>query len=162
MGFVDTLCSRNESDIVQCGCLYLFDMKKRLVLPHRFHQYLLHKVLKEFQSLYYMHYSHLYFQQLNLNPHHRLYQLGAMLEFQKQGMKIPEDIACMGFSNWKLDQLVSPTLSSVEQNGFLMGIKVFETFIKDQHKKKGNKVFYTEIIPTKIVIRESTARGTKT
>lgn len=91
-----------------------------------------------------------------------LLALGAMLEFQKQGMKIPEDIACMGFSNWKLDQLVSPKLSSVEQNGFLMGIKVFETFIKDQHKKKGNKVFYTEIIPTKIVIRESTARGTKT
>tara|TARA_Y100000385_G_C12957413_1_gene578181 strand:- start:57 stop:242 length:186 start_codon:yes stop_codon:yes gene_type:complete len=32
-----------------------------------------------------------------------LLAIGAMKEFQKQDFKIPEDIACLGFSNWKLD-----------------------------------------------------------
>jgi LacI family transcriptional regulator len=91
-----------------------------------------------------------------------LLAIGAMKEFQKQGFKIPEDIACLGFSNWKLDESVSPPLSSVEQNGFLMGSKVFEVFIRDQKNNKEGQSFFTEIIPSKIIIRESTALETKT
>ena len=91
-----------------------------------------------------------------------LLALGAMEEFKKEGYKIPKDIACMGFSNWNLADLVSPSLSSVEQNGFLMGKKVFQLFIKDQKNKAEEKVFTTEIIPTHLVIRESTDFGIKT
>ncbi|MDG2387117.1 MAG: substrate-binding domain-containing protein [Flavobacteriaceae bacterium] len=85
-----------------------------------------------------------------------------MKEFKKEGYKIPKDIACMGFSNWNLADLVSPSLSSVEQNSFLMGKKVFQLFIKDQKNKAEEKVFTTKIIPTHLVIRESTDFGIKT
>lgn len=91
-----------------------------------------------------------------------LLALGAMKEFQNQGFKIPEEIACMGFSNWKLAELVRPSLSSVEQNGYLMGQKVVQLFIKDQQGKTEDKSFHTEIIPTELIIRESTALETRT
>jgi len=43
--------------------------------------------------------------------------------FKKNGLKVPEDIAVIGFSNWKVSALTSPSLSSVEQNGVKMGKK---------------------------------------
>ncbi|MBT5282944.1 MAG: substrate-binding domain-containing protein [Flavobacteriaceae bacterium] len=49
--------------------------------------------------------------------------IGAMNYFKKNGLKVPEDIAVIGFSNWKVSALTSPSLSSVEQNGVKMGKK---------------------------------------
>ena len=43
--------------------------------------------------------------------------------FKKNGLKVPEDIAVIGFSNWKVSALISPSLKSVEQNGVKMGKK---------------------------------------
>ena len=80
-----------------------------------------------------------------------------MEKLKKHDFKIPDDVAIMGFSNWKMAEIASPPLSSVEQNGYLMGEKVFQLFIKDKENKSDEKSFQTEIIPTKIVLRESTA-----
>jgi len=68
----------------------------------------------------------------------------------------------MGFSNWKMAEIASPSLSSVEQNGYLMGEKVFQLFIKDKENKSEEESFQTEIIPTKIILRGSTALRVKT
>jgi len=70
--------------------------------------------------------------------------------------------AVMGFSNWKMFEIASPSLSSVEQNGYLMGEKVFQLFIKDKENKSEEESFQTEIIPTKIILRGSTALRVKT
>jgi len=70
--------------------------------------------------------------------------------------------AVMGFSNWKMAEIASPSLSSVEQNGYLMGEKVFQLFIKDKENKSEEESFQTEIIPTKIILRGSTALRVKT
>jgi len=59
--------------------------------------------------------------------------------FKKNGLKVPEDIAVIGFSNWKVSALTSPSLSSVEQNGVKMGKKVIELFIKTQKENKEEK-----------------------
>ena len=59
--------------------------------------------------------------------------------FKKNGLKVPEDIAVIGFSNWKVSALTSPSLSSVEQNGVKMGKKVIELFIKTQKKTRKKK-----------------------
>ena len=56
--------------------------------------------------------------------------------FKKNGLKVPEDIAVIGFSNWKVSALTSPSLSSVEQNGVKMGKKVIELFIKTQKENR--------------------------
>ena len=87
---------------------------------------------------------------------------GAMNYFKKNGLKVPEDIAVIGFSNWKISALTSPSLSSVEQNSVKMGKKVIELFIKTQKEnKEEKKEFKTIKIPTKICLRESSMR-TKT
>ena len=52
-----------------------------------------------------------------------LLALGAMEKLKKHDFKIPDDLAIMGFSNWKMAEIASPPLSSVEQNGYLMGEK---------------------------------------
>jgi LacI family transcriptional regulator len=87
-----------------------------------------------------------------------LLALGAIEEFKKHGFKIPEEIAVIGFSNWELAEMISPSLSSVEQNGYLMGQKVVDLFIKEQQDKTKENGYLTELIPTKLIIRESTSR----
>tara|TARA_Y100000389_G_scaffold142932_1_gene141029 strand:- start:232 stop:534 length:303 start_codon:yes stop_codon:yes gene_type:complete len=56
--------------------------------------------------------------------------IGVINHFKNIALKVPEDIAVIGFSNWKTSALTSHKLSSVEQNGFLMGNRVIEVFIK--------------------------------
>lgn len=47
--------------------------------------------------------------------------LGAMLEFQKAGIRIPEDIAVVGYANEPFCQLLATPLSSVDQFSYKMG-----------------------------------------
>ncbi|SUE34453.1 LacI family DNA-binding transcriptional regulator [Rikenella microfusus] len=47
--------------------------------------------------------------------------LGAMLEFRKAGVRIPEDIAIVGFANEPFCQLLPTPLSSVDQFSYKMG-----------------------------------------
>jgi len=54
--------------------------------------------------------------------------------------------------------MVSPSLSSIKQNGFLMGKKVFDLFIKSQKNNAEEESYVTELIPTELIIRESTCR----
>jgi LacI family transcriptional regulator len=82
--------------------------------------------------------------------------IGAINHFKNIGLKVPEDIVVIGFSNWKISALTSPKLSSVEQNGFLMGNRVIEVFIKIlENKGTINETFTTTTIPTALCLRES-------
>jgi LacI family transcriptional regulator len=47
--------------------------------------------------------------------------LGALLSVREHGLRIPEDIAFVGFANEPFTELVSPGLSSVDQHPFEMG-----------------------------------------
>lgn len=47
--------------------------------------------------------------------------LGAMLELQKNGVRIPDDIAFVGFANEPFCELLPVPLSSVEQSSYRMG-----------------------------------------
>jgi LacI family transcriptional regulator len=47
--------------------------------------------------------------------------LGALLSARERGLRIPEDIAFVGFANEPFTELVSPGLSSVDQHPFEMG-----------------------------------------
>ena len=46
-----------------------------------------------------------------------LVAIGAMTEFSKQGVKIPEDINIVGFSNWFMASVISPSLTTINQPG---------------------------------------------
>ena len=90
-----------------------------------------------------------------------LVAIGAMTEFNKQGIKIPEDISIVGFSNWFMSSVISPSLTTINQPGYLMGKTAFKQLYKEIKKiKKNEKIIYKEIeLETALVERESTKKS---
>ena len=90
-----------------------------------------------------------------------LVAIGAMTEFYKQGVKIPEDISIVGFSNWFMSSVISPTLTTIDQPGYKMGKAAFKQLLKEINKRKKNKpvVFKEIVLDTALIKRESTKEG---
>ncbi|HEY9170109.1 MAG TPA: LacI family DNA-binding transcriptional regulator [Lutibacter sp.] len=87
-----------------------------------------------------------------------LIAVGILKCFNENGVKIPEDIAVFGFSDWFMSSVVTPTLSSVVQPGFEMGRKATEILIEEIKNLNTNTPFSFQniVLPTSLVIREST------
>ncbi len=85
--------------------------------------------------------------------------IGALTEFNKLGVKVPEDIAVVGFSNWFMSSVISPTLSTIDQPGYLMGKTAFKQLYKEMKCiKKEKPIVHKEIVlDTDLIIRESTS-----
>lgn len=88
--------------------------------------------------------------------------MGAMQAIKKAGLKIPEDVAVVGFSNWLYSAMIDPPLSSVDQPGFLMGQEAAKLLIRQiELAEKDDEVEIvpeTKVLQTKLVIRESSLR----
>lgn len=90
--------------------------------------------------------------------------MGAMQAIKEKGLKIPQDVAVIGFSNWFFSSLMDPPLSSVDQPGFEMGQEAAKILIR-QIEKKGKDKEDTEILPetkvlkTKLVVRASSLKS---
>ena len=87
-----------------------------------------------------------------------LVAIGAMTELAAQGVNVPNDIAIVGFSNWFMSSVISPTLSTIDQPGYKMGKEAFKLLYKEMKKRKENLPveFKTVELPTELIIREST------
>jgi len=83
--------------------------------------------------------------------------IAAMMTLKKQGFRVPEDVAIAGFTNGLISQVTDPQLTTVEQNGFMMGQKAAEIVLgRITGKITGN--FITEVIPTELLIRGSSLK----
>ena len=83
--------------------------------------------------------------------------IGAYEVIKKRGLRIPNDIALIGFSNNPITELIDPPLTTVEQPAYELG-KRAATVLLEQIAAKSNKSFYKpvrEILETKLIIRES-------
>ncbi|WNH14323.1 LacI family DNA-binding transcriptional regulator [Thalassobellus suaedae] len=87
-----------------------------------------------------------------------LVAIGALNEFNKQGIKIPEEISIVGFSNWFMSSVISPTLTTIDQPGYQMGKTAFKQLYKEIKaiKNKKPKTPKTITLETALVKREST------
>jgi len=83
--------------------------------------------------------------------------IGAMQKIKANNMRVPEDIAIVGFTNGIISQISDPKLSTIEQNAYQIGYRATELLIERIESKK-NIENRTEIIPTKLIIRESSIR----
>ena len=75
---------------------------------------------------------------------------------KKAGLKIPHDIAVMGFNNERFGQFTEPSLSTIDLPAAEMGTAAAEMLfgqLKDRTQKGGKM-----LIKSKLVIRESTKR----
>lgn len=87
--------------------------------------------------------------------------MGAMQAIKEKGLKIPKDVAVVGFSNWLFSSMMDPPLTSVDQPGFEMGqeatrllIRQIETKSKDDVEPKPE----TKILKTKLIVRASSLK----
>ncbi|MEO6541002.1 MAG: LacI family DNA-binding transcriptional regulator [Ferruginibacter sp.] len=73
------------------------------------------------------------------------------------GLKIPEDIALVGFSNSPLVELMNPSLTAVKQPAFEMGQTATELLIKLIESKRAVTEFETIVLQTEVIVRDSSA-----
>jgi DNA-binding LacI/PurR family transcriptional regulator len=80
----------------------------------------------------------------------------AMKEIKKQGLKIPDDIALVGFTDEFHSTVVDPPLTSVTHPTFRMGQEAAWLFFKwiEMGRPSGEKV----ILPAELVIRKSSVK----
>lgn len=89
-----------------------------------------------------------------------LVAIGVLAHFNQIGIKVPDQIALIGFSNWFVSQVISPKLSTVDQPNYEMGVAAFDILYEEMICHKEGKAFTPRIIElgTSIIERESTAR----
>jgi DNA-binding LacI/PurR family transcriptional regulator len=80
--------------------------------------------------------------------------LGACKRIKEAGLKIPNDVAAIGFSNNVVSSVVDPPLTTIDQFPFEMGKKAAELLI--QMIKDNMMEPKTLVLDTKLVIRGST------
>ena len=75
----------------------------------------------------------------------------------KLGLKIPEDISIIGFTDGIISEYSSPSITTVSQNGIKMGEKAAQMLIDRLESEEEEEEHYkTEVIETHLVEREST------
>lgn len=86
-----------------------------------------------------------------------LVALGVMNYLKQVKINVPEEVGVMGFSNWKISEVMCPSLSTVDQHGYKMGAKSAEILL-DLLKENSQGNHETYKIKTDLIIRESTLK----
>ncbi len=71
------------------------------------------------------------------------------------GLRIPEDVALIGFTDDVHAAYVTPRMSAIEDQSRLMGVTACQLLLKGI---KGDTKVYKEIVPQQLVIRETSAK----
>ena len=83
--------------------------------------------------------------------------ISAMQYLKEKGLRIPEDIAFVGFNNEPIAAVFEPALTTVNQPDFEMG-KIASTLLFEQIRSKTEiKTNETKILQSKLIIRKSTS-----
>ena len=82
--------------------------------------------------------------------------IGAFQRIKEAGLKIPADVAIVGFSNNKITSLVEPSITTVNQPSFEMGKKSAEILIQMIENEEIKNRKKTIILETKLIVRNST------
>ncbi|HQV35910.1 MAG: LacI family DNA-binding transcriptional regulator [Flavobacterium sp.] len=86
-----------------------------------------------------------------------LFAVTAIKAALKKGLKIPEDIAVIGFTDGIISKYSSPSITTVSQNGIKMGGKAAKMLIERlESEDEDDEHYRTEVIETHLVEREST------
>lgn len=75
----------------------------------------------------------------------------------KMGVKVPEDLSVIGFTDGIISKFSTPTISTISQNGIKMGGRAAKMLIERLEMEEEDELYKTELIETDLVERESTA-----
>ena len=79
----------------------------------------------------------------------------AFTAIKQLGLRIPDDVALIGFTDDQHAKYVTPRMSAIEDQSHLMGQTACQLLLKSIG---GDSKIYKEIVPQKLVIRETSAR----
>lgn len=83
---------------------------------------------------------------------------GALLSLKRANLRVPEDVALVGFANESITQMLEPNLSSVHQSAFEMGEKAMESLLQ-QINSEDRLPPQRIVLPTYLIVRESSQRS---
>ncbi len=81
---------------------------------------------------------------------------GVLNALNELNVKVPGEVSVFGFTNGIISKMTYPQLSTVEQNGYLMGYTAAEILINKIENE--TEEITTKIISTKLIIRNSTKK----
>ncbi len=89
-----------------------------------------------------------------------LVAIGAMKALQRQGLRVPEDVAVMGFDDIEVAAFTSPTLSTWRQPRYEMGVRAAEVLLdllreEDGRREDGEEPPREIAFSGELVLRES-------
>lgn len=87
---------------------------------------------------------------------------GAMQSLKELGLRIPQDVGVVGFSNWSYGSLLEPSLTTVDQPGFEMGQEAARLLIRQievADKEQDYPSPETKVLKTRLIVRDSSLRN---
>jgi LacI family transcriptional regulator len=81
----------------------------------------------------------------------------AMQVLKAKGIRIPDEVSMVGFTNEPVSQFIEPSLTTVAQPAYQMGQTAAKLFLQQMEDKDGFKPL-TKILPTELIIRNSTLK----
>ena len=84
--------------------------------------------------------------------------LGTMHVLKKNGFDIPNDVGVVGFSNGQYSYLADPPLTTIDQNGYLMGKTAAKLLLKRINEDLSAYQPQTHVVDTQLIVRESTKK----
>ncbi len=84
--------------------------------------------------------------------------IGAIQSIKKSNLRIPEDIAVAGFSNYPVSTIIEPALTTIDDRAFEMGKTAARMLIRQIEDRDVNIASETVVIKTDLIVRESTKR----
>ncbi|SCN22886.1 HTH-type transcriptional repressor CytR [Clostridium sp. N3C] len=80
---------------------------------------------------------------------------GAIRALKETNLKLPEEVGIITFDNFPLAPYMTPSLTSIDIDTFMLGKRAGEIIME---RIKGNKIHKQESISPGIILRDSTAR----
>ena len=84
--------------------------------------------------------------------------IGAIKYLKEKQIKIPEDIAIVGFSNESISSVIEPSLTTINQSGLEIGITATNLLIDKISNNKNKQTNETVIVNTSLIVRKSSLR----
>ncbi|SFC90533.1 transcriptional regulator, LacI family [Algibacter lectus] len=84
--------------------------------------------------------------------------LGAFQVLNEQNIRMPEDIALVGFGNEAFTAMVSPTITSIEQHSSEIGQQAAKTFLKHVKNESFTQTLNKIILNAELIIRDSSKK----
>ncbi len=81
---------------------------------------------------------------------------GVMKVLKQLRYRIPDEVSVIGFTDGLVASIIDPGLTSVSQHGFEMGKRALNMLLQRMDVLEENVPARTEIIPTELIVREST------